>query len=79
MMQMKNVLIVQQVQSGIMNSVFILPNQVKSNYELINQRSDFRYLIIPSARFYGKIKVTTKKWWQIIVTDIAKLLKRRKR
>lgn len=43
-----------------MNSTFILPNEVKSNYELINQRRDFRYFIILSVYFYGKIKVTPK-------------------
>ncbi|WP_048874977.1 hypothetical protein [Candidatus Coxiella mudrowiae] len=43
-----------------MNSAFILPNEVKSNYELINQRRDFRYFIILSVHFYGKIKVTPK-------------------
>lgn len=60
MTQLKNALIVQQVRNGITNSAFVLPNEVKSNYELLNQRRDFRYLIIPSSLFYGKTKITPK-------------------
>lgn len=60
MAQMADALVVQQVEDGISNSAFILPNEIKNNYALINQTRDFRYIIIPSAHFLSDVKVTPK-------------------
>ncbi|WP_100622712.1 hypothetical protein [Candidatus Coxiella mudrowiae] len=48
-----------------MNSAFILPNEVKSNYELINQRRDFRYFIILIVFIFMERSKLRQKWWQI--------------
>ena len=58
--QMGNAFIVQQFADGIRNSAFVLPAEVKTNYELIHQTRDFRYMIIPSIRFLNAVKITKK-------------------
>ncbi|AIT63900.1 SurA N-terminal domain-containing protein [Coxiella burnetii] len=56
--QLLQVFLIQQVEKGITGSAFVLPNEIKNNYELINQARDFRYMIISSAPFLKESKVT---------------------
>lgn len=49
---------VNQVQSGMLGSAFVLNTEVDNNLALINQQRDFDYTIIPSIRAASKINIT---------------------
>ncbi|QTS83664.1 peptidylprolyl isomerase [Coxiella endosymbiont of Amblyomma nuttalli] len=59
-MKIGDALIIQQFADGIRSSAFVLPAEIKTHYELLRQTRNFRYVIIPSARFLNKVKIHKK-------------------
>lgn len=56
--QTSNLLVVNQVQSGIQSSAFVLPSEAKSGYDLLYQKRAFGYFVVPSANYLKTVKVT---------------------
>jgi len=56
--QLKNSILLDQIKSGIMNTAFVLPQEVERTIQLINQKRSFNYVIIPINRFFSNIKIT---------------------
>lgn len=48
---LQNALLVNQVQVGIQSSAFGLPNEAQQALQLMNQQRDFKYAILPLAKF----------------------------
>lgn len=54
---MSRTLLVNQVQMGLQNSSFVMPNEVKQLAQMMEQQRDLRYTIISAAQFLPNIKV----------------------
>lgn len=59
--QTSHALLLNQIQNGIEDSAFVLPNEVKRNYELLYQKRSFGYFIIPSSQLEKSVKITPKE------------------
>ncbi|MFM2322740.1 MAG: peptidyl-prolyl cis-trans isomerase [Pseudomonadota bacterium] len=51
---LKKLILINQVQEGIVQSAFALPEDINKSIDFINQKRDFAYLIIPYANFLAK-------------------------
>ncbi|MDX2165316.1 MAG: SurA N-terminal domain-containing protein [Gammaproteobacteria bacterium] len=51
LIDMRNSMLIGQVQSGYVNSAFALPGEVDNAIRLVNQKRDISYVIIPAAHF----------------------------
>lgn len=51
---LKKLILINQVQEGIVQSAFALPEDINKSINFINQKRDFAYLIIPYANFLAK-------------------------
>lgn len=56
--QVSDLLLVNQVKMGIQDSTFVLPQEAKVNYNLLYQKRNFGYFIVPSSKFVNTVKVT---------------------
>lgn len=56
--QIQTLLLLNQVQVGIQNSDFALPNEVKRGYQLLYQTRDLGYFIIPAQQFVSSVTIT---------------------
>lgn len=54
---MKNVILRTQLEKGIMNTAFVLPNEIELIKKIKQQRRDFVYFTMPVERFMGKVSV----------------------
>lgn len=57
--QLQTDMLVNQAQIGIVNSAFVLPNELANAYRLINQQRSFAYAVIPSNKFIGSVNITS--------------------
>lgn len=67
LIDMRESMLINQVQGGYVNSAFALPNDVATAVRLVNQKRDISYAIIPSARFATSVKASpdeTKNYYQ---------------
>jgi peptidyl-prolyl cis-trans isomerase D len=55
---MRESMLINQVQGGYVNSAFALPSDVTKAVQLVNQKRDISYVIIPAARFVHDVIVT---------------------
>jgi peptidyl-prolyl cis-trans isomerase D len=55
---LKQTLLIKQVQQGLTQSAFVLPEELKRTITLIHQKRDFSYLIIPSSQFLAEQNVS---------------------
>ncbi len=55
---MRNSMLINQVQGGYINSAFALPDEVDTAIKLVNQKRDISYLIIPASRFAKNVGVS---------------------
>ena len=55
--QLRSSILANQVESGIRETVFVLPNEVNQAIQLIKQQRTFNYLTIPSSRFLNKVSL----------------------
>lgn len=51
---LKKLILINQVQEGIIQSAFALPEDINKSINFINQKRDFTYLIIPYASFLAE-------------------------
>jgi peptidyl-prolyl cis-trans isomerase D len=51
-------MIISQLQSGIIESAFVLPDEIDNFVKLIKQTRDIGYVIIPNSHFVNKIKIS---------------------
>lgn len=56
--QVANGLTTHQIESGIQETAFVLPNEVKQDDALMHQQRSFGYVIVPQTRFIHSVKVT---------------------
>lgn len=56
--QTSNLLVVNQVEAGIEDSAFVLPQEAKAGYDLLHQKRDFGYFVVPSSKYKDTVKVT---------------------
>lgn len=54
LVDLKKTLLINQVQQGIIQSAFVLPEEINQSIKLRNQKRDFAYLIVPYSRFLSK-------------------------
>jgi peptidyl-prolyl cis-trans isomerase D len=54
-------MIIGQLQSGIIESAFVLPNEIDNFVKLIKQTRDIGYVIIPKLHFVNKIKISEQE------------------
>lgn len=69
---MRNSMLISQVQSGYVNSAFALPGEVDTAIRLVNQKRDISYVIIPAAHFTNNIHVDdteVKNYYQTHQTE----------
>ncbi len=55
---LQRAIILEQVRKGLTASAFLIPDDVIRAVQLIDQRRDFSYVVIPSAYFKNQIKVS---------------------
>jgi len=55
---MRNSMLISQVQSGYVSSAFALPGEVDTAIRLVNQKRDISYVVIPAARFSSSTQVS---------------------
>lgn len=58
MAQLTDELTVQQIETGIQSTAFVLPNEVQQDYALTHQQRNFSYVIVPQTHFTHAVKVT---------------------
>ena len=56
--QTSNAILLEQVQSGIENSAFVLSDEIKTAYNLLYQQRSFKYVVVPSSNFFHSINIT---------------------
>lgn len=56
--QLRSDMLINQMQSGIENSTFVLPSEVATAYALINQLRTFSYVVIPASRYENTVSVS---------------------
>lgn len=55
---MQNTMLANQVRSGFVDTAFALPSEVNTAIQLVNQKRDMGYLIVPSSRFINNISIS---------------------
>jgi peptidyl-prolyl cis-trans isomerase D len=60
MTQLSNEITMHQIESGIQNTAFVLPNEVQQDYALTHQQRDFGYVIVPQTHFTQAVKITNQ-------------------
>ena len=58
MENLKKSMLINQVRNGIVASSFALPEEAKQFVELLNQKRDIGYMMIPASRFITEVKVS---------------------
>lgn len=61
MQNLKKSMLINQVRNGVVSSSFVLPAGAKQFVELLNQKRDLGYMIIPASRFVTDVKVSPKE------------------
>ena len=61
MQNIRSTLLINQVSSAIVGSAFALPNENKAYVELLQQKRNIGYLIIPLNHFTGAIKISARQ------------------
>lgn len=56
--QLRADMLMNQVHLGIVTSAFALPDEVARAYQLINQRRDIDYVLIPTQQFKNEVKLS---------------------
>ena len=56
--EMRNVLLLAQLSSGIQSSAFVLPGEVETALQLQQQKRAIGYFLLPSDHFFSQIKLT---------------------
>lgn len=56
--QLKTSMLIDQVQSGYINSAFSLPSEVETAVKLIDQKRDIAFLTIPQSHFMSEISIS---------------------
>lgn len=72
---LRNSMLLNQVQAGFVNSAFALPNDVTHAVKLIDQKRDVAYLIVPIAHFLRDVEISdtvAKEYYQQHQSDFTK-------
>lgn len=56
--RLKQQLVMAQLQDGLESSAFVTSRELESSYQLLNQKRDFGYFIVPAHRFLSEVKPT---------------------
>lgn len=59
--ELKEMLLINQVQQGIIQSAFVLPNEINQTVKLLNQKRDYAYLIIPYTKFLAPSSISASQ------------------
>lgn len=55
---LQTTMLINQVRSGLVDSAFTLPSEINKAVNLVNQKRDIAYLIIPASRFANNINIS---------------------
>lgn len=55
---LRTAMLINEVRVGVNNSAFALPYEVDTAIQLVNQKRNFSYLIIPASKFLAQVKPT---------------------
>lgn len=56
--ELRNNILINQVRSGIVDTSFVLPNEIDQSIQLIKQKRNFSYVTIPFRRFLPQIQLS---------------------
>ena len=54
-------ILVTQMNAGVMGSAFVLPNEIKTVSQLMHQKRDFEYLLLPTSKFAKQVTVSKQE------------------